>query len=84
MTLIGHIQNGVVVLDGEMKFPEGARVAVTLASKSTEPQPEKRRVDFPLVRTGTPGTWNLTNEQIAAILEEEDIEAMKGMWNVPS
>jgi hypothetical protein len=84
MTLTGHIQNGVVVLDGGMTFPEGARVAVTLAPTSPEPQPEKRRVEFPLVRTGTPGTWNLTNEQIAKILEEEDIAAMKGMWNVPS
>ena len=78
MTLTGHIQNGVVVLDGEKALPEGTRVAIIpVPPLPTEPPPEKRRVEFPLVRTGTPGTWNLTNERIAEILDEEDSAAMK-------
>ena len=48
MTVTGHIQNGVVVLDGGMTFPKGTRVAVTRAPKATEPESEKRRVEFPL------------------------------------
>jgi hypothetical protein len=85
MTLTGHIQNGVVVLDEGMTFPEGARVAVTqVPPLSSEPQPEKRRVEFPLVRTGLPGSVHLTNERIAEILEEEEIAALKGTCNVPS
>ena len=85
MTLTGHIQNGVVVLDGGLTFPEGARVAVT----QVPPFPpaahlEKRRVEFPLVRTGIPGSVHLTNECIAEILDEEEIAALKSTWNAPS
>jgi hypothetical protein len=35
---------------------------------------EKRRIEFPSVRTGTPSTWNLTSQQVASSLEEEDLE----------
>jgi hypothetical protein len=84
MTLTGHIQNGVVVLDGGMIFPEGTRVTVTqVPPLPPEPQPEKRRVEFPLVRTGMPGSVHLTNERIAEILNEEDIAALKSTWNAP-
>jgi hypothetical protein len=41
---------------------------------------EKRRIEFALVRTGTPRKWNLTSEHIASILEEEDLAKVKGMW----
>jgi hypothetical protein len=44
----------------------------------------KKRVDFPLVRTGTPGSLRLTNEQIHEILEKQDIEALTAQGNVPS
>jgi len=85
MTLPGHIQNGIVVLDGGMAFPEGTRVAVTqVPPLPPEPQPEKRRVEFPLVRSGIPGSVHLTNERSAEILEEEEIAALKGTWNAPS
>jgi hypothetical protein len=84
MTLIGHIQNGVVVLDAGETLPEGTRVAVLpLPAAPTEPQMEKRYIEFPLVRGGMPGTWNLTNEQIAEFLDENDVAALKGQWSAP-
>lgn len=85
MELHGLVQNGVIVLSGGLSLPEGTPVTVSCSLEpGSRPATERKRIEFPLVRTGTPGTWNLTNEQIAEILEEEDIAAMKGMWNVPS
>lgn len=90
MTLTGHIQNGVVVLDGGMTFPEGTRVSVSPiprippVSQPTATEIVLEPGKLPYVRGGIPGTWNLTNEMIAQILEEEDVEMMKGMRNVPS
>lgn len=84
MTMFGHVQNGVVVPDSGTAFPEGSRVSVSLVQKPSETKAEKRRIDFPVVRSGKPGTWNLTNEQIGEILEDEDIAALKGMSNVPA
>ncbi len=73
MVLRGYIQNGVVVLDGNPALPEGAAVTVIYpAPVATTPAAEKQRVEFPLVRSGRPGTWNLTNEQIGQIMDEED------------
>jgi hypothetical protein len=84
MEIFGQVQNGVVVLDGGIVLPEGSRVSVSVVPQPTESERAKRRVEFPLVRTGTPGTWNLTNERIAEILDQEDAAVMKDMWNVPS
>jgi hypothetical protein len=85
MTITGHIQNGVIVLDAPLSLPEGAAVTIVVpASQPQSPTPTPKRVEFPLVRTGSPGTWNLTNAQIAEALEEEDIEAIKRSGNVPS
>jgi hypothetical protein len=84
MEILGRIHNGVVVLEGNPPLPEGAVVAVTYPVPEAPALVEKRRVEFPLVRGGTPGTWNLTSEQIAEILDEEDIATVKGMWDVPS
>ena len=82
MELLGHIQNGVVVLDGGAAIPEGTRVFVS-------PVPPQLVIvtkpgELPVVVGGLPGSIYLTNERINEILEEEDIAAMKGMWNVPS
>jgi hypothetical protein len=91
MELLGQIQNGVVVFEGNPTLPEGATVKVTLpatVAPVAEPLPETRIVrepgKLPYVTGGRPGTWNLTNEMIAQIFEEEDIEMMKGMLGVPS
>lgn len=87
MTLNGHIENGVVVLDGGGSFPEGTRVAVSPIPSVCQPTETEIVLEpgkLPYVRGGIPGTWNLTNEAIAQISEEEEIAAMKGKWNVPS
>jgi len=84
MELQGHIRNGVVVFEGNPTLPDGAVVLVSIPAVPPGPPTVQRRVEFPLVRDGLPGTWNLTNEMIAEIFEEEDIEMMKGMWSVPS
>ena len=91
MEILGHIQNGVVVFDGKPNLPEGTAVTVlipALAPPVAPPFPETEIVREPgkppYVHGGLPGTWALSNERIAQILEEEDIEMMKGMWNVPS
>jgi hypothetical protein len=85
MELFGYIQNGVVVLDEGTALPEGTRVAVS----AVPPQPTETEIvlipgQLPYVRGGVPGTWNITNERIAEIFEEEDIAYMKGILNVPS
>jgi hypothetical protein len=81
MTVTGHIQNGVVVLDGGTTFPDGTPVFVFPLS----PQPVLLMTpgELPVVLGGVPGSVHLTNERINEIFEEEDIAAMKGMWNVP-
>jgi hypothetical protein len=85
MTLTGHIENGVVVLDEGMNLPEGTQVAVTpVVPLPKEPTSKARWVEFPLVRTGVPGSVDLTNQHLAEILEEEDIAKLKGTWNAPS
>jgi len=90
MEILGHIRNGVVVLEEGKTLPEGTPVSVSPllpippAAQPTETQLVLEPGKLPYVRGGRPGTWNLTNETIAQILEEEDAETMKGMWNVPS
>ena len=85
METFGHIQNGVVVLDEGANLPEGARVCVSVLPTGVEkPQIECKPGQLPLVRGGVPGSMNLTNERIHAILEAEDVEAVKRQWNVPS
>jgi hypothetical protein len=67
------MHNGVVILDGVPTLPEGAAVTVSypalVASKGAV---EKRRIQVPLVRTGQPGSLQITGERIAEILNEED------------
>jgi len=67
MELTGHIENGVVVFDGGTPPPEGTRVTVV-----TVEQVVHKKIDFPLVRSGEPGSWALTNEKIGEIFDEED------------
>lgn len=85
MEISGHVQNGVVVLDGSVTLPEGAAVTVKLRSSPViHVARHQRRVEFPLVSSASPGSIEMTNERIGEILEEEDIEALKRSRNVPS
>lgn len=78
MELNGIVQNGVIVLTGDVSLPEGTPVMVSCNLESATPPPvqEKKRVQPPLVHSGEPGSINLTNERIAEIFEEEEIAAL--------
>jgi hypothetical protein len=45
MTLLGTVQNGVIVLDGNPRLPEGARVRVELAEDEDFPVPPSEPYD---------------------------------------
>jgi hypothetical protein len=73
MGISGHVQNGVVVFDGAVSLPEGAAVTVIPRSKPVIRVAETQKlVDFPLIRSASPGSVRLTNELIGEILDEED------------
>jgi len=73
MKLRGRVHNGFVVLEGGATLPEGTRVTVACdTAPASKSRPKRKRVQFPLVRSKHPGTLRLTNERIAAILDEED------------
>ena len=73
MVVLGRVQNGVVVLEGDSALPEGAVVAVSFGvPPATSANGEKRRIQVPLVRTNQPGSVNLTGQRIAEIMDEED------------
>ena len=85
MQIPGRVQNGVVVFDGAVPLPEGTPVTVTLRTAPViHVSSVRKRVELPLVKSDQPGTLDLTNDRIAEILEAEDVEALKGQWNVPS
>ena len=73
MQISGRVQNGVVVLDGEVSLPDGASVMVTYRPSpvirfAKNPVP----VVLPIFDSDEPGTIDLTNDRIAALLEQED------------
>jgi hypothetical protein len=72
MEIPGRVQNGVVVLQSETVLPEGAAVTVHYPGVVASPSSGKKRIQVPLVRTGQPGSVNLTSERIGTILDEED------------
>jgi hypothetical protein len=85
MQIPGCVHNGVVVLDGGATLPEGTRVVVSQLSRVDQtPQLGKTPVELPLVSGGEPGSIDLTNERIYELLDEEDVEAMRRTWGVPS
>ena len=73
MEIPGHVQNGVVVLDGPMSLPEGAAVTVIVrATPVIRVAKNQKRIEFPLVPSLNPGSIHLTNEMIGEILDQED------------
>jgi len=85
MNLPGHVQNGVVVLDGGVSLPEGAAVTVSpLSGPVLRVSPVRKPVQLPLVKTGRPGSVHLTNDRIAEILDAQDVESLKSQGNPPS
>ncbi len=85
MEISGFVQNGVIILIDGPPLPEGLPVTVSYNQNGVSlPAVARTRIEFPLIRTGQPGSWDLTNERIAEILEDDDFAMTKGMWNVPS
>lgn len=74
MELVGQVNRGVIVPQGDAHLPEGAMVRIVYEPRLAEElSPDKRnRVEFPLVRTGKPGTLHLTNQIIAETFDDED------------
>lgn len=68
---MGRVNHGVIVPQGDALLPEGAEVRIVYEPQAVTKKAGSR-VQFPLVRTGKPGTLHLTNERIAEILDEED------------
>lgn len=59
MEIPGRVHNGVV--EGDPALPEGAPVAVFYHGPiASGAEPQKRRIEVPLVRTGQPGSVKLT------------------------
>ncbi len=77
MELHGLVKNGVIVLDGGLSLPEGTAVTVSCNLEPVSPPRVKKRIEFPLIHTGEPGSLNLTNERIAEIFDDEDVEASR-------
>ena len=73
-TVQGRVHNGVVVLEDGPVLPDGIAVTVSfdMAAILTPPN-ERKRVEFPLVRSTHPGSLHLTAERIGEIMEEEDV-----------
>jgi hypothetical protein len=75
-TIPGRVKNGVVVLQGGTRLPEGAAVTVVPGkSPVIRVAKRQRRVVFPLVPSKKPGSIRLTGEQIAEILLEQDVSS---------
>jgi hypothetical protein len=71
MNISGRVQNGVIVLEGSVSLPEGARVRVSLDAADLNTA-AKARIELPLVRYDQPGSIALTNEIVADILDNDD------------
>ena len=82
MQTLGHIQNGVVVLDEGVSLPEGTRVSVSVLSTGREkssPRIHAAAVQRPVVLPifdydGLPDIA-LSNERIAELLDRDDASA---------
>lgn len=74
MEVHGRIHNGVVVLEGELPWPEGTPVTVLYRGAPTSESPPTRRpVRLPLVPSDRPGSRRLTAGRVAEILDDEDV-----------
>lgn len=85
MEIPGHVENGVVVLQGGAVLPEGTPVTVLCDAVRVWRKPgAKTKVEFPLVHSERPGSLDLTNERIAEIFEDEDVASFRESFGQPS
>jgi len=57
MTYRGHVENGVIVLDGTATLPEGAQVRVELADKARRPTLAEKLAPFVGCLDGLPSDF---------------------------
>lgn len=75
MELIGHVRNGVVVLDGGAVLPEGETVRIIRPTSSIETDTRLRKTaKLPFVKSNQPGSHTITTEMIAEAQNQEDRE----------
>ena len=73
MDLLGRVDHGVIIPQGDAHLPEGVMVRILFEPQAVESLKKVgQRVKLPLVESGEPGTLRLTNEMIAEIFDEED------------
>jgi hypothetical protein len=76
MELLGRVDHGVIVPQGDASLPEGATVRIVYEPERGAPTKKTgRRVTFPLVDSDKPGSLHLTNDMIAEILDEDDLSS---------
>jgi hypothetical protein len=75
LNILGRVENGVVVLEGPMKLPEGAQVLVSTRTPSIHTAATQRPVQLPIFEHDGPSDIELTNDRIAEILTCEDASA---------
>lgn len=69
----GVVHNGVIVIDGGIRLPEGTRIVVSIEPEVSESKSNSYHVHFPLVHSDTPGQLHLTNEMISQFLDDDEI-----------
>jgi hypothetical protein len=74
MVIRGRVKDGVIVLEGGTALPEGADVTVVYSEPGAAVPSvrEKARIEVPLVRSERPGSVELSGEQIAVFMDQED------------
>jgi hypothetical protein len=74
MILTGRVENGVVILNDPLALPNGAEVTVIApTAKPISPSSAQKRVKLPLVPSSQPGSLKLSNDDVAALLEQDEI-----------
>lgn len=77
MTISGTIQNGAILTEGSLPFPNGTTVTITESHPRAEGMHFRKarikRARIPLVSSRQPGTVSHTSEQIDALLHDESM-----------
>jgi hypothetical protein len=77
MEALGKVKGGVIVLEQGVTLPEGTTVRVVVDAPAAQNDSTKSGtlLEFPLIRTGRPGTLHLTNQSIQDLFDAEDFSA---------
>ena len=73
MVVQGRIENGVVVLSDAIALPNGAAVTVIVPAIAPEVGADQRRVQLPLVPSKTPGARQLSADDVAKLLSQDEL-----------